>query len=148
MRPDIIVAAPEGRPALIVEVQPRRESTPEWAAETRCRLLAEGISPWPLPFFLLVARDRLFLWKRGRPVSCDQLPDVSADAAEVLEPAMGKYPTPLETMTREGLELLVAIWLSGVIYPGPATPPPPRWLFESGLHDALRNGSIQLAEAA
>jgi hypothetical protein len=52
-------------------------------------------------------------------------------------------PNRLETMTKNGFELLVYAWLADLVNGTEPEPEAAKWLEGSGLPDSIRNGTIR-----
>jgi hypothetical protein len=148
IQPDIVINRPGDRPALVVEVEGKRGATPEWAAEWRSTLLSAYDHPWHAPYFLMAFPDRFYFWRQGRASSPDQLPDHCADARELLAPLLERSGAELDSLSASELEMVVSTWLTTLMHPALAARAPQRWLVESGLQEAIRNGAIGYPAAA
>ncbi|MEX2154725.1 MAG: hypothetical protein WD825_15390 [Gemmatimonadaceae bacterium] len=140
--PDILVTSADDQPTLAVEVKNKAEATAQWAAELRRNLAVHAALP-PTPFFMVAALDRFFLW-RAKPNEFDAPPNYVVDALEILRPYSHVGAGAGHITSSYALELMVAAWLKEIIRSNP-----PRddktlsWLYESGLHDAIRQGDVR-----
>ncbi len=142
-RPDLAVYDREGRLALVVEVKAKRDSSPEWATQMRQNLCEYGLLE-ETRFFLLATPDYFYFWKDGDPKELVP-PDYSAEAGILLAPYVERGGFALREISSYGLEMLVASWLQSLMIADSETQianPQLRWLFDSGLYDAVRNGSF------
>lgn len=148
--PHITVSAPDDRRQLIVEVTGISGITPESAAEYRAEVLgrSEYAESASVPFFLLASRDRFFLWLPNRPVSEDVLPDYVTDARPLLEPLMTTSQLRLDDIPAWALERYVAMWLNRLTRYDPERRRAKGWVADSGLYDSIRDGSVQVKDAA
>jgi len=150
-RADIAVYSPDGDLRLAVEVKARPGASRAWAASTLRNLLAHEALP-KVPYFMLALPDRFYLWKSPRfaPYGGHDLrdgiePDYEIDTARALSHYLDGVRTPLHHLSGQGLELLVASWLSELMnseLTRETAPPDLRWLFDSGLYDAIKKGSV------
>ncbi len=149
---DIAVYSPAGTLSLAVEVKTRPGASRTWAASTLRNLIVHGALP-DVPYFMLALPDRFYLWKRPRSTASDAYdssgygvePDYEIDAARALSPYLESVRTPLNDMSERGLELLVASWLSELMnteLSRDTAPPDLRWLFDSGLYEVIKKGSV------
>jgi hypothetical protein len=148
IRPDILVHDRNGQPQLVVEVRARRGTTPGWASRMRRNLLCQG-GLLNAPFLLLATADSFYFWKSGE-IGADVPPDCSIDAAEVLASFVDREGLSLDDLSSYGLELLVFAWLQVLVDSGlsaEAADPRLRWLLDSGLCEAIRNGSVVIEAA-
>ncbi len=151
-RTDIAVYSPDGVLSLAVEVKARPRASKAWAASTLRNLIVHGALP-EVPYFMLALSDRFYLWKDphfapygDRDLIPDGIePDHEIDAARALSHYLESVRTPLDEISEKGLELLVASWLSELMnteLSREKAPPDMRWLFDSGLYDAIKKGSV------
>lgn len=143
---DFAVYSPDNRVQLLVEVKTKKAATDAWAAELRRNLLAHAMIP-PSEFFLLAMPEYFYLW--GPSASSEAVPaDYKVFSKRVLERFLGD--ARLDNLSPEGLELLVNSWLSQIIN-APVTQessPELWWLFDSGLFEKIKGGSIHAEVAA
>ena len=139
---DIAVYSPDDRLRLIVEVKSYRNATDEWAAKVRRNLLAHGFIPAP-EFFLLVLPEYSYLWRR-----CESLDAVPADykfsTKDVLQ-LRGDTANP-DRLSSFGLELLTSSWLNALAVSQVSRGEVPEldWIFDSGLYDSIKDGSVKV----
>ena len=139
---DIAVYSPDDQLKLIVEVKSYRNATDEWAAELRRNLLGDGFIP-ASEFFLLVLPEYSYLWRR-----CESLDAVPADykfsTKDVLR-FRGDAANP-EKLSSFGLELLTSSWLNALAVSPLSKGEAPEldWVFESGLYDSIKDGSVKV----
>ena len=142
---DIAVSSPEEKLQLVVEIKSKRGASPEWVVHMRRNLLAHSFMP-RAPYFLLVLPDFLYLWTDPAPVNDTARPEYKVEAAEVLAPYL-KSKRSLESLSGYGLELLTLSWLEDVVrndLQQDSENSTLKWLFDSGLYEAIRHGSIEL----
>lgn len=144
---DIAVYAQDGTLQLVVEVKNKAGASAEWVAQMRRDLLAYSVIP-KSPYFLLALPDFFHLWKNAwqddRFVPADAPPDYTIEAAEALAAYLDGPALSLNTISEDGLELLVISWLDDLVrYARPhGEGNTSAWLFDSGLYQAIRNGSV------
>lgn len=142
---DITVYSPDHRIQLIAEVKGKPGASPEWAAQMRRNLLAHSLIP-PTPFFLIAAPDKLFLWSNGSESTDEKPPDFIVDAKSIIAPYISDTSIGPDNMTDSSLQLILTSWLS-LLIDSNLTPesagPDDKWLFESGLFNAIKNGSLE-----
>jgi hypothetical protein len=141
---DIVVNDAQETPQLIVEAKRRVPASREWAAKMRRNMFAHMVLP-RTPFFLLALPERFFLWKNAPPMETTP-PDYEIDTQQVLQPYLAKLQTSLSALSENGFELLIRSWLEDVVNSPPDSArlgQANRWLVESGLYEAIRQGSIK-----
>lgn len=150
MKPDLAVYGVDHKLKLLVEIKNKVGASLNWAAEMRRNLLAHSVIG-PSPFFLLALSDSFHLWKNAETVNWQSLPDYSVPAEEVLSELLKGSSISLEKISGYGLEMLVSSWLTLVMI-SDLTPetalPAQQWMFESGLYQAIHDGSIITQAAA
>ncbi len=151
---DFVVTAPDDRAQLVVEVKRRPGAGPEWAAALRRNLFAHAALP-AAPYFLLALPDRFYLWKDAPPAEA-VAPQYAFDARAELAPYADALHSRLDDLSEEGFALLVQAWLSDLLATLPPAPAQVgadthtgvpaerrRWLWQSGLAEALRRGQLR-----
>lgn len=139
---DIAVYSPDDQLKLIVEVKSYRNATDEWAAKLRRNLLGDGFIP-ASEFFLLVLPEYSYLWRR-----CESLDAVQADykfsTKDVLQ--LRGDAANSERLSSVGLELLTSSWLNALAVSQVSREEAPEldWIFDSGLYDSIRGGSVRV----
>ena len=139
---DIAVYSPDDQLKLIVEVKSYRNATDEWAAKLRRNLLGDGFIP-ASEFFLLVLPEYSYLWSR-----CESLDAIPADykfsTKDVLQ-LRGDAANP-EKLSSFGLELLTSSWLNALAVSPLSKEEAPEldWVFDSGLYDSIKDGSVKV----
>lgn len=164
---DTTVVDRAGKPVLAAEAKSRFDVSSSWAAGTFRNLYAHGSVP-DVPFFLLALPDTFYLWKHPRR-KADQAfmegrrsalgetevePDHAVPAWEIVRPHLGRPggrdPDPREVGSyamRMALDAFLADVLNARNLTRETAPPNLRWLFESGLYEAMRGGSFAGAVA-
>lgn len=138
---DIAVYSRDGRLQLVVEVKSITHSTSSWAAQLMRNLLAHGMLT-PAPFIMLVCNDRVYLWKglaTDRSPIGVRRPDYEDDTAQYLR---AHLPGVERATSEVALEMAVRSWLEQVMAARPRAEKPDSLLIESGLADAIWNGTI------
>ncbi|MCI0438426.1 MAG: hypothetical protein L0177_04775 [Chloroflexi bacterium] len=146
-RPDIAVYSPDGRIQLVVEIKTRKGVSDDWAAQLRRNLIVHSAIPRS-KFFLLALPDYFYLWKEDYSPSVKP-PDYKAKSKEMLR----NYLTTLDvqTLSEPGLELIVEAWLDDLInseLDKSSLGPEWNWLFDSGLYESIKRGSIVVESVA
>jgi hypothetical protein len=142
---DIAVYSPDHQLQLVVEVKGKTDATPQWAAQLRRNLLAHSIIP-PAPFFLLAARDHFYLWRNGTAMFDNKLPDYVVDSRPIVAPYINNTPLKLERIGDSSLQLIISSWLNLLVNSKlsmESIEPAEKWLFDSGLYDAIKEGSVE-----
>jgi len=142
MRPDIVVYSKYDKLQLVIEVKKKSGSTSEWAANIRRNLLAHTLIQ-PSPFFLLVSPNHLYLWKNATSVDVSP-PDYEANTDEVLSQYTEQPDLNLDDISEYSLEMLVTSWLNDLTRPEPTRKMNGTnfdWVYESGLYEAIKDGS-------
>ena len=135
-----------GHLILLGEVKGRRGISDQWAARFRRNMLAHGTLP-NAPFFFIATPEHLYFWRQDRSLSGDEPPEFTIDAKNELKPYFEKSSQTPETISERGLELVVLSWLTDIARSGKARAkhdPSIRWLFDTGLIDALQKARIEM----
>ena len=139
---DIAVYSPDDQLKLVVEVKNYRNATDEWAAKLRRNLLAHGFIPGS-EYFLLVLPEYSYLWRRNE--SPDAVPaDYKSSTKDLLQ-LRGDTSNP-DKLSSLGLELLTSSWLNALAVSQLSREAMPEldWVFESGLYDSIKDGSVKV----
>ncbi len=142
---DIAVSSTDEKLQLVVEIKNKLGASAEWVTRMRRNLLAHSFMPHA-PYFLLVLPDFLYLWTEASPVTNLAKPDYKIEATEVFAPYL-KSTHSLNDLSGYGLELLTISWLKDLIRTDlqrESVEPNLQWLFDSGLYEAITNGSVEL----
>lgn len=139
---DFTVEKPGHGIQLLVEASNTPAPSREWAARFLRNILANDQIP-PSEYFLLALRDHLYLWHR--PTRDAGNPDFEGDTATELRSYLSRLNRPLDGLSKSSFELLIQAWLGELV---DGTLPESEWLVESGLANAVRDGSIRLNLAA
>lgn len=140
---DLIGYDANGQIVLVGEVKSRLGTTDEWAAQFHRNLLAHGGVP-QARFFLIGTPDHLYFWDRETN-SPEGLPDFRIDTEQDLHEYFGKWSKPPAQVTSEGLKLLIQTWLVDAISSDKANGDSHlKWLSDSGLISALRQGRLEI----
>lgn len=143
MRPDIVVYSPDHQPRLVVEVKKTNYASSEWARRFRRNLLTHS-APLSAPYFLLVSPERLFLWQDGAN-DVDKEPDYEADAEYIWDRYLAGSHRDTDHLSKVSLEMVVASWLgtlSSLTEEDVESDEGLRWLYESGLSEAIKGGHV------
>ena len=143
---DIVVYSPDNRLQLIAEVKGKAGATPEWAAQMRKNLLAHSAIPHAR-FFLLATAEHFYLWKDGSESPEEvKAPDSVVDAKPIVDPYIKDTRISRDQISDSSLQLILTSWLSFLVnskLTAESVPPSEKWLFDSGLYEAIRHGSIE-----
>jgi hypothetical protein len=141
---DIAVYSPNADLQLVAEVKSKAGATPEWAAQMRRNLLAHSLIP-PARFFLLAFPDHFYLWRNGVGSAETKLPDYTVDAEPIVAPYITNTGLRPDRISDSSLQLILTSWLSLLVNSDlteETAPLQDKWLFDSGLYDAIKHGSI------
>lgn len=145
---DILVKSPQGIPALVVEVKAKEGESPDWAIRLRRNLVVHA---WMSvnTYFLLITPKKFYLWRPSDNQDPLRSPDHEGDSTSVLYRNSMVQAHSSERLSEESLQVLVASWLNDVMHAkrseiGPCG----AWLIDSGLFDAIRDGTVLLESAA
>ena len=142
---DIAVYSPDNRLQLVAEVKGKTGATPEWAAKMRRNLLAHSVIP-PARFFLLAVPDHFYLWRDGVGAAEAKLPDYVVDAQSIVAPYITDTGIRPDRISDSSLQLILTSWLSWLVnsrLTNETAAPHEKWLFDSGLYEAIKHGSIE-----
>jgi len=140
-----LVIEKRGVPILAVEARNVVSPSAEFASEFLRNILAHGDIPRS-EYFLLGLRNHLYLWRDPRlPVS---LPEYQGDTSDVLEPYLVRLRRPLDKLSQSGFEMLMQSWVEELVIGILPDAGDRKWLVESGLAEAVRDGYIRTNIAA
>jgi hypothetical protein len=144
---DFLIYDRENRLAVAVDVRARQGTSRDWAAQLRRNLLQhEGFRG--ARFFLVVTRDRIYLWPQADTAPDLALPAYEIESERVLNPYLQGTRLDLRSIGGMAFELLVSSWLSALVHSQGAPPSDQSWLTESGFLEAVRNGRLYDQAAA
>jgi hypothetical protein len=149
-RADVAVYSPDGNLQLVVEIKNRPGASAEWVIQMRRNLLVHDVIP-PAPYFLLVLPDFFYLWADAVSVHELAPPAYQIKAAEVLAPYLDQSTQVLKELSEYSLELLLTSWLEDLVgteIRRDKVGPHMQWLFDSGLYEAIRHGSVTIEATA
>ena len=149
-RADLALYDPGGQLVALAEVKNKRGTSREWAAKTRRNLLALG-GFGDADFFLLVTRDRLYLWKDAGTDPVELPPTHEVDAEETLSPYFERAGIDPGNVGGHAFELIVATWLGDVMWSAVSAQgrgDDGDWLARSGFRAAVEGGRIEYEAAA
>jgi len=144
-RADCAVFSPDRKLQLVVEVKKapaQKRELKEWAIRIRRNLLAHSGIPLTRYFLLAVLPDYLFLWRPQDKLILDQAPDYAVRAGDILKEYLDRLSTSPETASEYDYEHLVGSWLEEIARSVPSDDASLKWLYESGLYDAVKHGSV------
>src|SRR3954452_20182542 len=102
---DIVVFDESGQTIVLVQVKAVAHSTPEWAAEVRRETFPRN--PPAVPFFLVVARDKTYIWTRAD----SKEPAIEVATSELLGAYFHDTQKSADRITSSVLELITGSWL-------------------------------------
>jgi len=138
---DIVVFDESGQTIVLVQVKAVAHSSAEWAAQVRRETFPRN--PPAVPFFLVVARDKTYIWTRADA----SLPDIEVATDELLGAYLEDVETSAEKISRNVLELITGSWLIDVSVGLPKAVDH-SVVRNSGLAAAVQDGRIKFAAAA
>jgi hypothetical protein len=148
---DLAVYNKDGQLVLVVQVKGKLNASAQWASQLRSNILAHGIYP-KAPYFLMVFPDKFYLWANEDAQLDISEPTYAVDARPIIQPYLDKAGiTQGQTISSQSLVLIVAAWLSKIIYdelPLGETDEQERWLVDSGLYAAVAGGSFDCEAVA
>jgi hypothetical protein len=130
---------------LLVEARNTPAPSREWAVRYLRNIFEDDRIP-QTEYFLLALRNHLYLWHR--PTREPGNPDFEGDTESELQPLLSKLKLPLDTLSKNSFELLIQVWLDDLIDGILPLSGNHQWLVDSGLADAVRDGSLRFNLAA
>jgi hypothetical protein len=144
-RADVAVYSPDKKLRLVVEVKraPVTETQlRDWAVRIHRNLLTHSGIPATRYFLLAALPDTLYLWREVDRHNMDRPPDYEVRAEPVLKDYFGHLPASPEKATEYELQYIVSDWLKDIAASKPTTDASLQWIEDSGLHEAIQNGSV------
>jgi hypothetical protein len=144
-RADVAVFSPDKKIQLVVEVKKspsQKKELREWATKIRRNLLVHSGIPSTRYFLLAVLPDWLFLWKPQATFNLDKAPDYELKAQEILKKYLDEISSTKPIPSEYDYEYLVSLWLQELAKSKPSESPSLNWFYESGLYDAVKDGSV------
>jgi hypothetical protein len=140
MKPDFVVYSKDKTPQLLVEVTNKSRRSAEWAANFRRHIMSH-FDVEHAPYFLLVLPDKLYLWKDGDSLEL-VAPDYEVKTKDLFAHRLNKHVSA--GMSEYSLEILLSYWLNLISSRElePSEEPAGSWLIESGLHGAIKGGTV------
>jgi hypothetical protein len=136
---------------LVVEATLRPRATADWAREYHRNLRSFDILP-TARYFAFALPERIFLWDRnGEPADDGDDPTYVVDARPIFGPYARRFGYSLETLNSVAFALIVTTWLEDLVrttLSPESADPSLGWLFESGLYEAIKDGSVMAEVAA
>ena len=138
---DLVVKAPDGTVALVVEAKMRLNVTDEWASTLHRNLVVHGLVPVSA-YFLLALPDFFYLWNPRQPVRSDKC-DYKIPSHKILSRYLDK--DSLTELSGSSLELLLSAWLGDITNSEISKDEYPEfnWMIESNLYDSIKGGAVQ-----
>jgi hypothetical protein len=135
---------------LVVEAKIRPGATVNWASEYHRNLNSFEILP-TARYFAFALPETIFLWDRNAsPANDGDAPTYVADARPIFGPYARRFGYSLDALNSVAFDVIVTTWLEdlvrGTLRPESADPSL-AWLFDSGLYEAIKGGSV-VAEVA
>ncbi len=149
-RADVAVYSPSGKLQLMVEVLLNpgcRAPAVEWAIRTRRNLLFHGGIPGSPYLLLALIPYSFYLWKEEEEIAPDRAPDFEVEIRQVLQPYIDRLTPPPYRVNERQMAEVIAAWLKDVVAAEPSADASLKWLYESGLYDALKNGFVEMETA-
>jgi hypothetical protein len=148
IQPDLRLYGRDGHLVLIVDVRARYGTTPEWAAKLRQNLFETGEFP-AAEFFLVATPEHMYLWKGvGKDPSLIS-PTHVFDARSVLKPYSESAGLDEPPVHKEVFDMVINFWLSELAsWRELSAEDEQSWVKDSGLLAAIKNGRIELPDAA
>jgi hypothetical protein len=147
---DFVLRSRDQRLTTLVEVKSKRNTSSAWAAQFRRNRLAHGHASRG-DFYLLVTRDRLYLWRVASGEVDSLEPSFEVDAGPIFSPYFQGTSISASTASPQAFELVVGSWLADLVGERESSPrfsAQGSWLVESGLLDAVVGGQVEYATAA
>jgi len=146
-RADVAVFSPDRKLQLVVEVKKSlraKQPMEKWATAIHRNLYAHAGIPKAPYFLLALLPGNFYLWKESGAREFDRPPDYEADANEILKPYFDELSSSPEAASEFALEAIVSCWLRDISDAELANDASLKWLDESELHAALKNGSVEM----
>jgi hypothetical protein len=147
-RVDVAVYSKEKQLKLVVEVKKSPNNMnvepKNWATKIRKNLFIHAGIP-NTPYFLLAdGSDFMYLWENGEPVNFDKAPDYVIKAKDILAKYLNQVPSNYGISQYYYLEQVITSWLNELVHAKTSLSDKPsfKWLFDSGLYEAIKNGSV------
>ena len=140
---DLIAYSEDGNIQLVVEVKKTRDVSHQWVEQFRRNLLKHSVIPIS-KYFLFVLSRNTYLWKNGSAAESTRQADYTLLTKDVLRPYISDID--VDAISEQSLELLVQSWLGDLVNSDLTRQSSPReqtWLFDSGLYESIKNGSIR-----
>lgn len=150
MKPEIVIYGEDYKLKLIVETKAKPETSAEWAAEFRGNFLHYRVIPRS-PYFLLATPGSFFLWTDAETTDETAPPDYCVPVPSSINNYLERLKLAPDTVGKEVWGYLVKDWLSDIVdfHRSPETIEADElWLIDTGLYQAIRNGSIATPAAA
>ncbi len=150
MKPQIVIYGEDYKLKLIVESWPKPETSPEWAAEFRGNFLHYRVIPRS-PCFLLATPGSFFLWTDAETADETALPDYCVPVPSWFNTYLDRPALSPDRLSKDVWGYIVESWLNDIVnFNRPQEPiaPDEQWLVDTGLYQAIRNGSIATPAAA
>lgn len=141
---DLSVYNRNGQRILDIEVKPKLNTSPDWAAQFRRNILAHGTF-YKAPYFLMVFLDRFYLWTGVDAQSDQSQPTYSIDARPILQSYYEGAGITAEQISRQSLGLIIESWLWQIIHSDKYATDideSQQWLVDSGLYEAIAGGKF------
>lgn len=149
VQPDISVYDSEDKLTLAVEVKNKPGTDTDWASKMRRNMLVHGLLPHA-QYLLIALPDRFYLWTGNQLPELEKPPAYEINPVPLFRAYFEDADVHLENLSEGGFELLVLSWLNELIQTGELPDvgeQETKWLVESGLLEAIKQGHV-VAEAA
>jgi hypothetical protein len=152
---DAAVYDREGKLILVVETKSRFGVTQRWAARTFRNLYVHGSVP-DVPYFLLALPDAFYLWRDpGRKAleafvkdeREEVMPDYAVPAWGAIRPYLGGNDVSPNELSTYSIAMIVNAFFADLLnnysdLSRESAPAHLLWLFDSGLYEAIRGGTL------
>jgi hypothetical protein len=113
----------------------------------RRNLIAHSGIPSTAYFLLAVLPDSLYLWKNSDQFDLERAPDYEASVPDALRAHFDELPSSPEKASGYHLEMVTTSWLKDLAKAARSNDPSLEWLYDSGLYEAIKDGSVVMQAA-
>ena len=90
----------------------------------------------------------MFLWKTDTSPGAERKSDFEVNAKELLDPYVNRLSSLRGSVNEYYFaELVVSSWLKDLVDSEPQSEAAPKWLQDSGLYAAIKNGTVVMQSA-
>jgi hypothetical protein len=144
IRPEnVAVYAPDAKLQIVVKIKKRLGTSVEWVSRMYQDMRTYALLP-NSPYFLFAFPDFFYIWKNyALSMSESNTPDYTIETKEVLKSYLDLSMVSLKDVNEYTLELLVTSWLEDLVKSKVSLEIPAfQWFKDSGLYEAIKNGSV------